>query len=82
MDKIVIGTNKFKTQKSLGDTSVPALPTNAELSLLAKSFISEALTWENMDGYIDCGVTKPWTQGPMIAKAIAELESKDESEMA
>jgi len=82
MDKIVIGTNKFKTQTTFEDTPTPALPTNAELSTLAKSFISEALKWENMDGYVDCGVTKPWTQGPLIAKAITELESKTTSEMA
>ena len=60
MDHIIIGTNKFK----LG---APIKMTSEDVSLVVKGFITSALHWEKMDGYVDCGVTKPWTQGPLIS---------------
>lgn len=76
MDKVIIGKHNFKETA----TKLPVI-TPADVAVIAKSFISEALKWEKMDGYVDCGVTKPWTQGPVLARAFTELKSKTASEM-
>ena len=76
MDKIIIGKHNFKSTVS----KLPVI-TPADVGIIAKSFISEALKWEKMDGYVDCGVTKPWTQGPVLEKAFTEMKSFKASEI-
>ena len=77
MDKVIIGKNKFAAEEL---TDLPVL-TNDDIAVMAKNFISSALKWEKMDGYVDCGITKPWTQGPILEQAFEDLKSETPASM-
>ena len=69
VSSLFLGANAYK--------SIVPIPTPEQAEQFVKGFLTSSLHWENMDGWVDCGVTTPLAQSPLLKKALDEMMSDD-----